>query len=93
MARPEPGIKADYEALAKTLSYAPCYEIDALGPVPFGSTDGERFFVTIRAIVTDSREAAEAVAWNWLEACCEAYEYPFDSDEWDIVSVRALNMN
>ena len=89
----EPVIAPDYVALANTLSYGACFEVDMLGPVPFGSPNGRRIFLQISAIVVPTAADAMDAAWDHVRRACEAYSYPFDSDEWDCVDLRRLNCN
>lgn len=84
-------ITADIEAISECLRHAPHYHACILGPVPFGQEN--RILLSINAMVVPSLEDAEMMCWEHIRRACEEYKYEFDSDEWEIVHLKGVNLN
>lgn len=84
-------ITDDYIALHECYRHAPHWEGTMLGPVPFASL--ERVRLEIQALFSASLDEAVEDTWAYARKACETYNYPFDSDEWDIVRLRLVNGN
>ena len=88
-----PHLHQDVFSLTACLSHAPHWDALVLGPVPFGNAPGDRVSFTVNVIVVPARDEAEAVVWAWVRHSCEACDYAFDEDEWDIVRLASVNCN
>ena len=88
-----PDITQNPAALAECLKHSPHYHACVLGPVPFGHPPDSRVVISVDTIHTSSREEAEEVVWAWVRRTCEAYDQPYNANEWDVAHLIAVNCN
>ena len=84
-------IDVDTVGMQLCLQHACAWEAWVEGPIPLGDT--RRLIVHVDCIILPSREAAEDCVWEHVVSLCEDSGYPFDPDDWDIISMRLNNGN
>jgi hypothetical protein len=66
-------------------SFLPHYDVVVRGPL------GVTFKIEL-IIQPDAQAAMESVKLH-IQSYCEAHSYPFDADEWFLMSIQAVNQN
>jgi hypothetical protein len=84
-------IVADPIGMQLCLQHACAWEAWIEGPVPLG--EAKRLVVHIDCIILPSKEEAVECIWQHLQGICEDSNYPFDPDDWTIMSMKLNNAN